>query len=143
GETLLASLPSAFIWCPGQTGIARHRLTISQVTRKDFLHEHVCGLDTDANHAAQQSDHLVAPDLGSLLQSLGTSRLDLFDLLLHQKQAGDVTSHLSQRVRWHWSTSRHAQRLQMLHRVRQERSEVANAKSSEIGLHSVDDACAF
>ena len=59
GELLLPAPRPALVRCPGEAGVAGHRPPVPKVTRQDLVHEHVRGLDADADDTGQQADHRV------------------------------------------------------------------------------------
>ncbi len=82
-----------------QSGIARHRLAVPQLTQEDFVYQHVRCLYTDADDLCQKPDHRGGPVSGCLFHPLRAGRFDLLDLLPHKAQARQVALQLGQRVR--------------------------------------------
>src|SRR5262249_11840519 len=104
------------------------------------MHEHVGGLNADADHPAQQADHGMALFCWLAFQSLDACRFDLLDLLLGEAQAVHVAPQLGQCVRWQCCAFRRLQCLQLPRRSSQVRAEASNPEPGKIGLYSVHEA---
>ena len=69
-----------------------------------FPHQHVGGLNTDADHAGQQQHHGMRTFLGSLFQNVEPRLLNLTDLLLHDPVALQIALERGQCVWRDWLT---------------------------------------
>jgi hypothetical protein len=94
GEAPLTSSLAALVRRSCQAGIARQGSPIPDLAGEYLLHEHVRGLDSDADHPRQQTGFRVAALVWRFRQTLGARLLDLLDLLLDEAQAVQVAPHL-------------------------------------------------
>src|SRR5215468_5905127 len=100
GKSSLASFFATLVGRTGEAGIARKGFTIPDVAREYLLHEHVRGLNADADDPREQPYHRMALLVGRFRQAFGTGCLDFLDLLLDEAQAVHVAPQFGQRVCW-------------------------------------------
>jgi hypothetical protein len=84
---------AALVGGAGEAGITREGFTIPNVAREHLLHEHIRGLNADADDTREQA--LV---VGRFRQAFGTVCLDFLDLLLDEAKAVHVAPKFGQRV---------------------------------------------
>src|ERR1700730_13023487 len=143
GEPWFPPLGAALVRRARQTGVARHRFSVTHWPREHLLDEHIGRFSADPDNRDQLPNHGVWPGLRLLLQSFLTSCLDLPDLADHKAQPRHVALQLGQDI---WR-QRHALRgmhgCQTFGRLAQGSFETANAQPGEGSLHAVDDARAL
>src|SRR3954463_13290700 len=61
GQAPLPPFGAALVRCAGQASVPRHRPPVPQVAREDLVHEHVRGLDANADYPGQQTHHGIPP----------------------------------------------------------------------------------
>src|SRR6202047_2429641 len=128
GEPLFPPLGAALVRRASQTGVARHRFSVTHWPREHLMDEHIGRFNADADNPRQLPNHGVWPGLRLLLQSFLTSVLDLSDLADDKAQPRHIALQLGQGI---WR-QRHALRdvhgCQTFGRLAQSGFEVANAQ---------------
>src|SRR6516164_4441291 len=90
GKSSLTSFFTTLVGRTSEARIAREGSTIPDVAREHLLHEHVRGLDADADDLRKQPYHRMALLVGRSRQAFGTGCLDFLDLLLDEAKAVHV-----------------------------------------------------
>src|SRR6202011_5767751 len=98
GEPLFPPLGAALVRRASQTGVARHRFSITHGPREHLMDEHIGRFNADADNPSQLPNHGVWPGLRLLPQSFLTSFLDLPDLADHKAQPRHVAPQLGQEI---------------------------------------------
>ena len=168
GQAFLTAPGAAFFGRSGQpaprvrpsagprTGSTGHRPAVAQLSCQHLLHQHVGGLDADADDARQQANHALRRVRRGLPQPLQAGAFDLGDLRLHQLQPG---TSCRRAMSWRNSATvlggnadpsgvRSAAKRSDAPGLRrgrpaQGRLEIADAEARQGTLHAVDDAGAF
>src|SRR5215212_6276272 len=139
GQAPIPPFGAALVWRAGQASVARHGPPVAQVARQDLVHEHVRGLDANADHPGQQTDHGLGPRGRSLLEPFDPGLLDLFDLIPHKAQARQIAAQLSQRVGRQGGPLRRTHRLQALRRGAEGRVEAPDAETDQRAFDPVHE----
>src|SRR5216683_7409921 len=79
GEALFPPLRATLVRRASQTGVARHRFSVTHWPRKHLMDEHISRFNANADDPSHEPNHCVWPGLRLLLQSFLTSLLDLPD----------------------------------------------------------------
>ena len=94
GKSSLASFLAALVRGPVRPAYRATALRSRSLREKTSCTSMSSALDADPDHPGEQVDHRIATVSGRSFQSLGSCRLDLLDLLLHEAQTGHVALQL-------------------------------------------------